>query len=63
MQCRQTDAKLGQNHLAGPNSVLDDASQSAVLLILCLVSVQLISELFGAFFKVVWHFSFYSYWN
>lgn len=46
----QTDAKSGQNHLAVPNSVFDDASQSAVLLlILCLVSVQLMSELFWTF--------------
>lgn len=58
MQCRKTDAKSGQNHLGVPNSVFDDASQSAVLLlILCLVSVQLVSELFLGFLIVVWHYS------
>lgn len=39
-QCRQTDAKSGQNHLAVANSVFDDASQSAVVILYVMLGVS-----------------------
>lgn len=60
-----SDARSGQNHLAVPHSVFEDAAQSAALLsILCLMSVRLMSELFLlSFLIVMWHYSVYSNWN
>lgn len=38
-RCRQTDAKSGQNHLAVANSVFDDASRSAVVILYVMLGV------------------------